>query len=353
MKRCKSLWLIVLIAGTVALTACGGGGGGGGGGTTVPDTFAAFGTPTQLSNPSGGNFSAAVAINDGGTVVGLADAPTDINKAALWTVDAGAVELSARVLESLDNSYSAAYAVDDAGNTVGESSNGAGIVPVIWPVGLTTASPLPLLAGPNGAAYSINAAGAIAGEAQDANLNMVAVVWSNSAAAPGALAGLGGPSSAAYYLNDSAEAVGEAEDVNGVKQAAFWDLTTAAVTPLPMLNATDTAGIALSINLAGEIAGEVELADGTRSAVLWRPDGGGGYTATDLGPTGAAAINNGFRIVGNAADTAVVWDTRSAVISNNNLVVSAVGGVSQAYGLNDDNLVVGIRAGRAFVVAPQ
>ena len=118
-----------------------------------------------------------------------------------------------------------------------------------------------------------------------------------------------------------------------------------------MLNATDTAGIALSINIAGEIVGEVELADGTRTAVLWRPDGAGGYSATDLGFTSAAAMNNGSRIVGNDMDSASIWDSRSTVISNNNEIVVSIAR-SHAYGINDDDIVVGILGNTAFATAP-
>ncbi len=318
--------------------------------------FAAFDTATGLSNPAGGDFSAAVAINEGNTIVGLADTLTDVNKGAIWTVDAAAAESSTSiVLDSLDSNYSAAYAVNDSGTAVGESSNGADIVPVIWPAASTSPTALQPLAGggANGSAYGINTAGQMIGEAQDANGNMVAVLWQDETTAATPLALLtGGATSSAYFVNDVPEAVGAAEDANAIQKPVFWNVNANTITELPLLNADDTSGIALGINAAGEIVGEVVLVDSTREAVLWRPDGAGGFTVTDLGSSSAAAINDVNRISGNVANAASVWDSRSVVPATSNSLGAGFA-VSQAYSMNDSNIIVGIMDGRAFAIAPQ
>ncbi len=373
MSKCVSWWWILILMCMAAAVACGGGGGGGGSagppplvsndrdGDGIPDDqdafpddpalFSAYGMPAMLSNPAGGNFAVAVAINDDSVAIGMADTPANVYKAVRWEVGKGIAELNSDVLNGLDDNYSAAYGINDAGLTAGESSSGTAIVPVVWTPGASIPAALPLLpsGGANGAAYSVNTAGQVVGEAQNGSGNQVAVFWPGVAALPIVLDGLGGAVSAAYYLNDASEAVGEAEDTAGIRQAVIWDVGTGSVTALPMLHSDDAGAVALSINTAGQIVGELELADGSRTAVLWQPDVTGRYTAVDLGGSSAAAINDFNRIVGNAADTAVAWDDRSTVVGTANTVASGL--FSHAYGINASHFVVGVQDGRAFVSA--
>ncbi len=369
MKIEKTILTVMFSALLTTLVACGGGGGGNGGGSpnpNVPQTPGAvdltFGSAANLSNPSLGNFSTAVAVNSAGVAVGMADDPSDINKAARWTIvlnDTDAVEQDAQVLDGLDSTYSAAYDINDNGLVAGESADGTAIVPVVWPSGVTTATALSLLTGGiNGAAYGLNASDQIVGESDDGTANLTAVFWASSTSAPTALPGLGGPKSAAYFLNDTGEAVGEAEDGAGLRHAVVWDVINGTLTAtLPMLNADDTGALALSINTAGQIVGEIELADGSSRGVLWQPDGAGAYAAVDLGPNNASAINDANIIAGNFTnagqiETAAVWDTVTPTPEASNTVAEGVL-FSHAYGLNDNNLVVGVRDNLAFAAAGQ
>jgi uncharacterized membrane protein len=298
-----------------------------------------------------------VAINDPGTVVRLSDTAGEATQGARWTVDATGVPLTQSVLNSLDGNYSAAYAVNNAGTVVGESSSGAATVPVSWVAGSSTPSPLALPSGggANGAAYGINALGQIVGGVQDAAGNTVAVVWAGPGSTPVALPGLGGATSSAYFINDVGEALGESEDACGVMHPVMWRIGagTSMVAELPMLNpGTDTGGMAFGINQGGDIVGEVELADGSRRTVLWHAKAAGGFEVIETRLSSAYAVKDANRVCGDSLGLASVWDFGNDTISPCNSDTASPD-ISQVFDVTENNLVVGRVGTQAFVAAPQ
>jgi uncharacterized membrane protein len=350
MKLLKTVITVWVSLFWITLAGCGNGGGGSASGAGIQAL-------NLLDRPSEGDFSSAVAINDTGTVVRLSDTAKEVTQGARWTVDATGVALIQSVLDSLDGNYSAAYAVNNGGTVVGESSSGAATVPVSWPAGSITPSPLTLPSGggTNGAAYGINTIGQIVGEAQDVAGNTVAVMWAWPGSTAVTLPGLGGSASSAYFINDAGEAVGEAEDACGVMHPVMWRIGagTSVVAELPMLSpGTDTGGIAFGINQAGDIVGEVELADGSRKTVLWQANAAGGFEVIETRFSSAYAVKDANRVCADSFGVAFEWNPCSAAITpcDEN---TASPDISQAFGVNENNLVVGRVGTQAFVEAPQ
>jgi probable HAF family extracellular repeat protein len=381
-----------------ALPGCGGGGGSDGGGGTAGDGTGGGGTvddPTADNDsdaiPNGedvfpnddtrfaaftrilldtldGVFSTGVDINDNDQVVGLADDGTSI-KAVRWNVDATAGTASApAVLAPIgENDYSAAYGNNDTGVAVGESEkDGSAFVAVLWGAGETTPAELSLSGGfgPTSAAYAINNDGQIVGEAQT-DSGLVAVLWNAGGADPVSLGTLGGAFSAAYHISDNGLIVGEAELENGNTSAVVWRVdATGAITHGPI--ALGTAGgdfvssVAFGVDNFGRVSGESETADGEIHATLWTLDPAtlAASEIADLGLAGADssayAVNEAGRIAGwddrDGVSLASIWDTRNTSLID---LILEEGSFSQAYGLNEENLTVGVSAGQAFVAVPQ
>jgi len=363
-----------LLALALFLAGCGGGGGGGANnaagpdidGDGIPNTADAFPsdatrfaaqTTVLLAGVTGGTFSAAMAINNSNQVIGLAENSAAEVKGARWTVNAAAGTASAPVtLEPLTgNTYSAAYGINDAGVTVGESKNGGETVAAFWPAGGTSAAALSLtgFAAP-AAAYEINNAGQVVGEATVGAVNR-AVIWNSTTAAPVALGTLtGGTYSAAYAINESGLVVGEADNSAGQNRAVAWLVSPqGAVTAGPVdLGTLDghVTSFALGVDASGRVVGESETAAGEPRATLWtiNPQTLAVTARTDLGSGGAHAINGADRVAGHLGTPtlASVWDTRNLNLPNN---IQTGAAFSQAFGLNDDNLIVGLSGTQGFV----
>jgi probable HAF family extracellular repeat protein len=404
MKRFKLLMLIGLgTALAFALPACGGGGGSDGGGGTAGDgtggsdggggtveddptadsdsdaipngedafpndntRFAAF--TRILLDTLDGVFSTGVDINDNDQVVGLADDGTSI-KGVRWAVDADAGTAGApAVLAPIgENDYSAAYGNNDTGVAVGESEkDGSDFVAVLWGAGETTPAELSLSGGfgPTSAAYAINNDGQIVGEAQT-DSGLVAVLWNAAGADPVSLGTLGGAFSAAYHVSDNGLIVGESEQADGSTSAVVWMVdATGAITHGPI--ALGTAGddfvssIAFGVDNFGRVSGESETAGGEIHATLWTLDPAtlAASEIADLGVAGADssayAVNESGRIAGwdgrDGVSLASVWDTRNTSLLD---LILEEDSFSQAYGLNEENLTVGVSDGQAFVAVPQ
>ncbi|WP_027713670.1 hypothetical protein [Desulfuromonas sp. TF] len=389
MKRFKLLMLIGLVTALAfGLPGCSGGGGGSDSGAanpagnsdsdgdgipnsddTLPNDDTRFAAFTRiLLDTLDGVFSTGVDINDNDQVVGLADDGTSI-KGVRWAVDADAGTAGApAVLAPIgENDYSAAYGNNDTGVAVGESEkDGSDFVAVLWGAGETTPAELSLSGGfgPTSAAYAINNEGQIVGEALT-DSGLVAVLWNAGGADPVSLGTLGGAFSAAYHISDNGLIVGEAELENGNTSAVVWMVdATGAITHGPI--ALGTAGddfissIAFGVDNFGRVSGESETADGEIHATLWTLDPATLVPSeiADLGVAGADssayAVNESGRIAGwdgrDGVSLASVWDTRNTSLVD---LILEEGSFSQAYGLNEQNLTVGVSAGQAFVAVPQ
>jgi uncharacterized membrane protein len=207
------------------------------------------------------------------------------------------------------------------------------------------------LAGENSAAYDINNNGAVVGEGEDALGNLMAVVWPSSTADPLKLDDLStNLGSSAYFISDAGVIVGESRDgtVAGNLQAVAWVPVNGVYgAPLPLTAMTgQVSSIALGVDLAGNIVGEAELADGIHG-VVWSL---AGAVVADLGVnTSAQAISHGSgsdRIVGyvnalNGADQATVWNRLDLTDKQE------FDPFSQAYSVNDSFTIVGVMDNKA------
>jgi probable HAF family extracellular repeat protein len=383
---------------SLALGACSGGGGGGSAaaGTPVvaaadtdhdgvPDTADAMPNdatrfvdnvtvPLAGLNASGGGFTTATAVNNGGSVVGYAENAASEIRAVRWLVSASDGSASAPTpLPAVDGggTYSAAYAVNDAGLAVGESEAGTGVfVATAWDIDGTATALAASVSFPvagRSAAHGANnrATPQIVGEASTVDGALRAVVWNGVAGAPVDLGILpGGTFSSALAISNDGLVVGEADTATGVTHAAAWRVDangakTVGPVDLGIITVADVRSIALAVDSAGRVVGESEDRAGVVHAGLWTldPTTLAPSAKSDLGADGsAAAINASNRIAGylGSAAQASVWDTRNTGLPNSAVAETAA---SEAFGLNDGNLLVGMMAtatgASAFVAVPK
>jgi uncharacterized membrane protein len=284
-------------------------------------------------------------------VIGVSDDGAGM-KAAKWTLPS---TVATQLEPITGGDYSGAYGLNNAGVVVGEAKSGPGVAPIVavsWAATATTPTPLSIvgLEGVNSAAYDINNNGAIVGEGEDALGNLVAVIWPNSGVGPIALPHLDPTNlgSSAYFISDGDVIVGESRDAAGNLQAVAWIPSNAGYgTPLQLTAMTgQVSSIALGVDLAGNIVGEAELADGIHG-VVWSLTGA---VVADLGVnTSAQAISHGSgsdRIVGyvnalNGADQATVWNRLDLTDKQE------FDPFSQAYSVNDSFTIVGVMDNKA------
>ncbi len=364
MKKRQFFTLATTILASLVLIACGGGGGGGGGptpaGPTPSQTFAAV-SLAPLSAAS--QFSAAVAINDGGQAVGVSEDAGGNMKGAMWTIDQATQTASApTMLAPLAGAdTSAALGINGGGMAVGQSRQGVNTVPVMWAPGATSATGLATLAaGTSGAAYNANTNGMIVGELETA-IGAVshAVIWTSSAAAPVDMGSLAG-NSAAYYISDQGVVVGESDDGAGASVAVFWtvDPASGAVTAGPTALAAPAGAlgsIATGVSSGGVMVGEVEVSAGEIHAFRWDSTG---TAFTDLGTLGsnssAGAINTAGQIAGwNDGASGALVARFHAGDTNSDSLLDDVTTFSQAYDINNNNTVVGIFGSQGLAIVPR
>jgi hypothetical protein len=371
----KTTMKLISLLFLVALLAAGCGGGGGSSSAPTPQlTPGGAGLPIDQApgTTAPANFASTVAVNDANQVIGFVETtPGAPFTAALWTVSTtGAATVTPAALKPIGtNTSSAAFAIDAAGNAVGQSANGAQVVAVRWEFGVAEPQPLPAADAGNSAAFGISAEGdLIVGEAQIGAVTR-AVIWVANAqgqftSAPVVLpvdiftVGLAASpfSSANSVARAGADILvaGEVEDGAGVKHAVLWNSVGAAFAANDLLAVGEVGSVALDVNIDGEIVGEVETATNVFSAAMWKFEDNTGtvvITPTVLSANAtAAAINDTGRVVGTAAGKAAAWNTVPAQPVMTTLHATP----SQAYGNNNGDatgfLVVGVNNGKGFVM---
>jgi len=372
MKTTKNRLSLLLVL-ILVLTGCGGsgngtapGGGGGGGGGAAAGALDTGGSGLVLDQVAGAattvNFSTAIDVNDLNQIIGFSEVtPGAEFTASLWAVNTiGTPSTAPSALEPVSgNTFSAAFALDETGVAVGQSSDGGRLVAVVWEAGNSIPTVLPeLSATGNSSAFGISADGiVIVGEAQDATGTTRAVAWLGDG-----LGSFGAPvllpvnvfavgidlssfSSAAGVARvgtDEILIVGEAVAGDDTVHAALWRSTNAGAT----FAASDLGAdfIAYAVNGLRQVAGE---RDSTLAPFTWAVDASGVAAApVSLAAVGSAvAINENGRIAGwsGATDLATVWNgTTPATLFTT---------VSQAFGLNNEAepLVVGRSGSQGFV----
>ena len=218
----------------------------------------------------GGKSSVANAINDCGQIVGTSSAIVGgQGMAFLWQKTTGMINLG--TLPGMSSSE--ADGINNAGEIVGRCSDP--IEPdaplyraFLWRNG--EMMPLATLGGKNSAAHAINDCGQIVGESDIENGDTHACLWQDGT--PTDLGTLGGDSRA-FAINDRGEIVGVSTPD---KPAHSWDLTVDFAVywpegkPGPMkLGAENT--IANDINILGQVVGNDTHAVSSNRAFVWTP----------------------------------------------------------------------------------
>lgn len=356
--------ILVLAISLLPLTGCSSGGGSGNG-APPPGGVSLEALTILNSGAATPTFSMAVDVNNNGQVIGYAETSVGSTfKAALWTIDAtGKTASLPTPLKPIGiNTFSSAFAIDEAGNAVGQSSAGISLlVAVLWKLGVTEPVVLPTLPNSSGNsnAFGISPNGKlIVGEATDAVGIKRAVLWSADAASgqfntapqvlPVNIFASGGLStfSSANGVNDAGWVVGIAEDGGGVSHAALWRPSAGVYAATDLRSIGEAYSIAYAISATGQIVGESEATDGIIIPTLWVQTGST-FTRSNLATSGSAsAINAANRAAGwvGASPRATVWNLPAGTPT------SLSSAISQVYGINDNNMVVGVNDGKGFVL---
>ena len=242
----------------------------------------------------GGAISTAEGINDAGQVVGWSQAATGLTSHAfLWTSSQGMQDLF--VIAGM----AAANDINNRGQVVGSGPGPDGKThAMLWTPGAGTQD-LGTLGGSFTAsiAYAINEAGEVVGESfmpNDPSGLHRAVLWR-----PGQrirdLGTLGGQGAVARDINESSQVVGEALTEFGPHRAFLW---TEAHGMQDLGSVANFNSSAFAINDATVVVGETDSEFGLSHAGLWTAEDG----MKDLGVLGMSVafdINNHLQVVGN------------------------------------------------------
>jgi probable HAF family extracellular repeat protein len=238
----------------------------------------------------------AVAINEGGQVVGWSTTTSNEIHAFRWS-NGTMIDLG-----TLGGRYSRATAINDAGQIAGTSTavsgtscHDSGLVTLgcrafLWDGAMHN---LGTLGGDFSRAVAITPQGQVAGHSMTAAGEIHAFYWNGTAMID--LGTLGGNDSRASAVNSQGHVVGSSKTADGTWHAFRWDGSM-----MHDLGSLGGSGGAVDINDGGQVTGSTALTNSPTAethAFLW--DG----TMRDLGTGGgpssfAAAINNRGEIVG-------------------------------------------------------
>ena len=330
-------------------------------------------TPIDDNNPATAPavFAVPAAINDSNQIIGSAEAVAGGTlKPAFWLVnDEGAATVAPTTMATIfAGGFASAHDINSAGIIVGMAANtDTSIRAVVWADKDATPALLQGLA-PGGfaAAYGINDNGRIVGTAENGAGLLQAVRWQRAVdgtlSGPFSLPGVpAGWEAEANAVNADNTIAGELIDIDGISQAVLWKLDegTGVYTRLDLTLPVGFAH-AVAIDLSSPAAGTPlvvvgEMADdglgGLTQAVRWSIDGANNITVTNLGTvdrsSGVAAVNNAGRAAGWENTTAAV--NLATVWSNPTGKSALFTADSQAFDINNNNLIVGRTASQGFV----
>jgi uncharacterized membrane protein len=377
MRKSISKTVILVAVASLVLAGCGG--------SSSSSTPPGNGTPPPGETPfvppqiGGGDepadpevFTFPVAINNFNEIVGsAANAADETLRPAFWAVDNdGTAAVDPVLLGSLvENGFAAALGLNAEGVIVGMATDAAGNVrAVVWSDKDAAPTALQGFAGGTfAAAYGINDSGRIVGESQTGEGLFRAVRWQRAAdgtvTGPFALPGVPpGWEAAAYAINANNDVAGEIISIEGISTAVVWQWTPAAgETPgsyvrrdLPTPDGSDN-GVALALNNNGSVVGE-GFDDGDTFefvAIHWTLGDEiimNSLKINDL-ESSAAAVNDAGRIVGweelargSEVPLATIWNPGPGF--GGSVIYTTE---SQAFGINANNLVIGVRGTTGFV----
>ena len=221
------------------------------------------GTTKALSGPDGYSFVSALGVNRLGTVVGAGGAGRGAPQGMMWRGDVGEVLPTDNGVDALAGS--SANAINDAGTIVGIAETSYGRIGVVW-----EGEGFRLLKGVDPDAFdqatqasAINAPGQVAGWTRVGDGRQAAVWTGDTARLLGGFA----QGSEARDLNDSGVTVGYGINADD-SISAFVD-DGRSTTALPTLNGL-LYGDATAINNAGLVVGSSSTFDGVYTATVWQ-----------------------------------------------------------------------------------
>ncbi len=285
----------------------------------------------------GGDVSQAWAINAAGQIVGQSNVGIGQESLHAFLYDGGTMTDLGTVA---GDPHSSAFGINDNGNivgpsfTLGELNNHA--VRWIGGVPATLGDFLP---------RDINAAGMIVG-VQNVDVSGVGVVG-RAVSYNGTLVQLGtlgGDSSEALAVNNAGWIVGASAPAHDDPPHAFVAIA-GTLHDLGTLGG-DTS-IARDINDNGQVVGVARNGAGQLHAFLYQLDAGGNVTSrTDLGELGggystANAINNAGQVVGVSDARAFLWEQGAMMDLNTLLPPGSAWTLTRADGINDAGQIVG------------
>ncbi|HTL58876.1 MAG TPA: Ig-like domain-containing protein [Candidatus Limnocylindrales bacterium] len=264
------------------------------------------GTTTNLGNLTGSPYAVAYAINDAGQIVGESNSRFD---AHAFLYENGQMTDLGTLTPLAGSGYSSAHAINLSGQVAGETSLtlASTIHAALFSGG--TIKDLGALGGDYSAAYGINKSGVIVGESDvliaQGVTNVHAFVYTNGPSGSMVdLGTLGGSYSSAKGVNDSATVVGESETViDGTTVLHAFMYRDGVMSDIGTLGGSTSS--ASAINNAGLIVGYATDANEIANAFLY--DGSKMINLTALLPANsgwtnlasADGINDAGQIIGS------------------------------------------------------
>lgn len=309
---------------------------------------------------SGGASTAAYGINASGQVVGYSLDTNFIPRA--FVTDKNGVGMRAIDLSPVGPGYSSAQGINDAGQVVGQTSNGSGAMYRAFATGPNGngAADLGSLGGTWRGAFAVNSSGQVVGVSETS-------AWSTSHAFlvnandgdMQDLGALGGNFSVAYAVNASGRAVGVSTYLrySGSEHAFMTGANGQGMSDLGTLGGENSR--AYGINESGQVVGYAQLQNSSVHAFITDANGMGMH---DLGTLGGTSMAYGINTLGMAVGSssivggqfhAFIADATSMIDLNALVSLGQSDYLTEARAINDAGQIVANSAsGKAYLLTP-
>jgi probable HAF family extracellular repeat protein len=231
-----------------------------------------------------------------------------------------------------------ANGINDAGQIAGSQYIGGQTYATVWNNGVATT-----VSGAGSYALAINSGGDVAGMLVDNGMGNAFVTRNGTVIELGAFDG--GFWSAAYSLNDWGAAAGTGMTASGNFRAFVWSPSTGYIALGTLGGASSYAA---SINNSGTVVGSAQTSSGYLEAAEW--NGGsirglgtlGGVSSDAYGINGLGNVVGTSFTAGNATQDGFLMEGGVMYDINSLLIDDPGWQVTQLFGINDSNQVVGV-----------